>query len=103
MAVRTFVLPQGLVRAVWPAKLANETVDFAIDWSARLVAGDAIASSTFALPPGLISPKAGNDDKVATVWISGGEAGQAYDVVNRVTTKAGAAFEQAIRLRVKTR
>ncbi|WP_441268685.1 phage fiber-tail adaptor protein [Bradyrhizobium sp. 215_C5_N1_1] len=103
MAVRTFVLPQGLVRAVWPAKLADETVDFSVDWSARLAAGDAIASSTFALPSGLISPKSENSDKVATVWISGGEAGQAYGVVNRVTTRTGTVLEQTILLRVKTR
>ncbi|TFV34559.1 hypothetical protein E4K66_30805 [Bradyrhizobium frederickii] len=103
MPVRTFVLSQGLVRAVWPAKLADETVDYAVDWTARLAAGDAIGASTFELPKGLVSPKASNTDKVATVWISGGAAGQAYEIVNRVTTAKGAELAQAIRLRVKTR
>ncbi|MGM4955687.1 phage fiber-tail adaptor protein [Bradyrhizobium barranii] len=103
MPVRTFVLPQGLARAIWPAKSADETADCGLDWSARLAEGDAIEASTFELPHGLVSPKAGNTDKVATVWISGGEAGEGYDVRNRIKTRAGAALEQTIRLKVKSK
>lgn len=100
---RIAVLLARAARHAWPAKDPAETVDYAVDWTARLAVGDAIETSTFELPKGLISPKASNTDKVATVFLSGGAAGSAYEIVNRITTRGGAAFEQAIRLRVKTR
>ncbi|MET3991669.1 hypothetical protein ABID65_003309 [Bradyrhizobium sp. S3.9.2] len=103
MPVRTFVLPQGLVRAVWPSKTADETGDYGLDWSGRLAKGDSIVDSTFELPKGLISPQASNTDKVAIVLISGGAAGESYDVRNRVKTKGGALLEQTVRLKVKSR
>jgi hypothetical protein len=73
----------------------------AVDWSARLGEGDAIASSTFTLPAGLVADRASNTADTATVWLSGGVAGRAYEIVNRVTTKKGRGIEQAIKLRIK--
>lgn len=101
--MRIAVLLARTARHAWPAKDPAETVDYSVDWTARLSAGDAIASSTFELPQGLLSPRASNTDKVATVWLAGGAAGTAYEVVNRITTIKGGELEQAIRLRVKTR
>lgn len=101
---RTVVLLARTARNVWPPKdPAERRIEYAVDWSARLSAGDALASSTFELPSGLVAENAVNTATVATVQISGGAAGQAYEVVNRVTTAKGAALEQTIRLRVKTR
>lgn len=100
---RVAVLLARTARHAWPHKDPAETIDYAVDWTARLSVGDAIASSTFELPQGLIASRASNTDRLATVWLSGGAAGTAYEVVNRVTTVKGAELEQAIRLRVKTR
>jgi hypothetical protein len=73
----------------------------AVDWSARLGDGDAIASSTFTLPAGLVAARASNTADTATVWLSGGAVGQAYEIVNRIETAKGRAIEQAIKLRIK--
>ncbi|MBW7967575.1 hypothetical protein [Bradyrhizobium sp. BR 10261] len=101
--VRTVKLLARTARHVFPPKdPAERRVAYAVDWTDRL-AGDDLASSTFELPSGLIAENASNTAKVATVQISGGAAGQAYEITNRVTTAAGAELQQVIRLRVKTR
>lgn len=101
---RTVVLLQRTARHVWPPKdPAERRIVYAVDWTARLAEGDALASSAFELPSGLVAENAANTETVASVQISGGAAGHAYEIVNRVTTAKGAELEQAIRLRVKTR
>jgi hypothetical protein len=103
MARMTVLLPR-VARNVWPPKdPAERRVEYAVDWTARLGAEDDLARSDFELPTGLVAESASNTAKIATVWISGGAAGQAYEIVNRITTAKGAELEQAIRLRVKTR
>jgi hypothetical protein len=87
---------------VWIRDQAAETEDYVVDWSARLAAGDTIAASSFFLPKGdLVAVTSSNKATCATVRISGGTAGQAYEIVNRITTKAGRKLQQSIRLRVK--
>ncbi len=44
------VLADGLS---WIAKTAAENIDFALDWSARLLEGESIASSLWTLPTGI--------------------------------------------------
>ncbi|MHC2666573.1 hypothetical protein ACMA5K_24190 [Bradyrhizobium diazoefficiens] len=101
---RIAVLLPRTARHVWPPKdPAERRIEYAVDWTARLGAGDELATSTFELPSGLLAENAANTATVATVQISGGAAGQAYEVVNRITTAKGAELEQTIRLRVKTR
>ena len=89
-------------RHVWTSKGPTETVERHVDWSARLVAGDSIKASAFELPPGLVADAARNTELIATVSITGGEAGQTYEVLNRVTTARGLVLTQAIKLRVKS-
>lgn len=102
MSERIVVLLARPARHIWPPKAPADLADFSIDWTARLGAGDAVATSRFELPPGLVSPRASNTGTVATVWISGGAEGAAYEIVNRVTTAKGRECEQTVRLRVKT-
>lgn len=102
--MRTTVLLAHNARQVWPPKdPAERRVAYAVDWTARLAAGDELATSTFELPSGLIAENAANTATIASVQISWGAASQAYEIVNRVTTAKGSEYEQAIRLRVKTR
>lgn len=98
-ARRTAVLLPRNARHVWPAKPADQTLDFAVDWTARL-GDDALTQSTFLLPPGLSADRADNKLVVATVVLSGGVAGQAYEIENRVKTRAGRVLSQNIKLRV---
>jgi hypothetical protein len=87
---------------IWVRDQAAEVEDYTADWTARLAAGDAIAASTFELPKAdLVAERASNTLELAIVRISGGTAGQAYEIVNRITTRSGRELQQAIRLRVK--
>jgi hypothetical protein len=87
---------------VWIREAAAVVEDYVVDWTARLPAGEHINASTFELPKGdLVAEKASNSIELAIVRISGGTAGHAYEIVNRITTSTGRQLQQAIRLRVK--
>jgi hypothetical protein len=87
---------------VWIRDNAAEVEDYVADWTARLPAGDTVASSAFELPKSdLLAINASNTLQLAIVRISGGTADQAYEIVNRITTEAGRQLQQVIRLRVK--
>jgi hypothetical protein len=103
MVMSTAVLLSYRARHIWKSKDAAETAKRSVDWTARLAKDDAIVSSTFELPAGLIAKKATNTDTVTTILLSGGCAGVAYEVVNRVMTRDGAEIDQAIRVRVNMR
>jgi hypothetical protein len=101
MADRIVKLLRRPARLVWIASASDLVLDYTLDWSARLDGGDAIASSTFALPAGLVADRASNTAATATVWISSGAAAGSYEIVNRVETLKRRTIEQAIKLRVK--
>lgn len=103
MSARVVTLLARRARHVWPPKDAAETVDFGLDWSARLIEADVIETSTFELPRGLVAVRASHGGRVATVWISGGSAGEVYEVINRVKTSRGLELEQAVKLKIKSK
>ncbi|GIK83021.1 MAG: hypothetical protein BroJett024_41260 [Alphaproteobacteria bacterium] len=94
------VLADGLS---WIAKTAAENIDFALDWSARLLDGESIASSLWTLPTGITAGLATTSGPYATQWISGGTAGTTYWVANRITTSAGRTFERGFNLQIVER
>jgi hypothetical protein len=103
MSIRIVVLPPGQLRAAWPFKAPDEVLDYGVDWSRRLAAGDAIAGTTFMLPPGLVATRSSYADASTEVWISGGVQGETYRIQNRITTSAGRIMDQTIRLKVKSK
>ena len=66
-----------------------------LDYTPRLTAwladsgGDAIASVAWTVPAGITQNNATNTTTTATIWLSGGTAGQTYRILCRVTTAAG--------------
>lgn len=76
-------------------------LDYTVDWSDWLAAGDEIATSSWIIPAGLTqaSPSPSHDGSKATVWISGGTAGQVYIVTNRITTTGGRTEDRSFALR----
>ena len=103
MSARVVTLLARRARHVWPPKDAAATLDFGLDWSARLVEADVIEGSTFELPRGLVAVRASHAAKVTAVWISGGSAGESYEVFNRVKTSRGLEIEQAVKLKIKSK
>jgi hypothetical protein len=82
----------------------GEVKDYAVDWSARLVDGDTISTSTFTVPTGIIEPEepaTATTATVATVWLSGGTAGVDYRVTNHIVTAQGREFERSFTVSVQ--
>lgn len=84
----------------------DATLDFAVDWSLWLEAGDTIASTTWNVAAGIsqpASPAPSTTDGKATVWISGGTVGQTYPVTCRVVTSEGRIDERTISIQIEQR
>jgi hypothetical protein len=102
MGVTTAKLLARPARHVWIRDQAAKPEDYVVDWTARMAAGETITVSTFELPKSdLLAINASNTLQLAIVRICGGTTGQAYEIVSRITTKAGRQLQQVIRLRVK--
>jgi len=82
-------------------------LDYHIDWSASLSAGGSIETSGWSAEPdgegAVLVEDGGVAGLVTTAWISGGRAGRAYRVTNRVTLSDGGIDERTIVLRVEDR
>jgi len=76
-------------------KDVDAILDYQIDWSDWL-GSDTIATSTWTIPSGITQDSATNTNTTATVWLSGGTAGTAYTLTNRITTAAGRTQDQSI-------
>jgi hypothetical protein len=83
-----------------PDKDNDAVLDYSIDWTAWL-AGDKISSSIWTAGAGITIQATSSTDYVATVWVSGGTAGQVYLMKNKIVTTGGRTTEQSFRIRVK--
>lgn len=102
----------------WPAKDPDEILDYDVDWTSRLysadelalvaagqtvVPADHIATSQFTLPVGIVANSSTFSNTATKVWLSGGTDGQAYAIVNRITTPGGRTMDQTIKIKIKTK
>lgn len=78
-------------------------LDWIWDWSDWLDAGETITLSVFTVSAGLVLDTSTNSTTTATVWLTGGTAGQPYSVANRITTSVGRIDEKTITIRVTNR
>jgi len=84
------------------AKDPDAVLDYAVDWS-RWLAGDEIVTSEWTVPSGLTKVSDSKTTTKATVWLSGGTAGQSYTVTNRITTTGGRTEERSFAIRIEER
>jgi hypothetical protein len=80
----------------------NAILDYSIDWT-RWLAGDQIAASEWIVASGLTKMADSTTATSATVWLSGGTAGQSHIVTNRMTTAAGRTEDRSFTIRVEER
>lgn len=80
----------------------NAVLDYTIDWT-RWLAGDQVATSEWLVPTGLTKVGDSKTASSATVWLSGGTAGQSYMVTNRITTTGGRTEDRSFTIRVEER
>ncbi len=82
-------------------------LDYALDWGAEYLSGDALLDSSWSVTPdepgGAAIVGSQFDLLVATVQVAGGVPGKIYRVTNHVTTASGREDSRSIILRVERR
>jgi hypothetical protein len=88
-------------------KHPNATLDYAVDWGADYLSGEALATSDWSIAPdepgGMTVVSSAFDLLVATATVAGGAAGNIYRLTNQVTTTDGRNDSRSILLRVEKR
>lgn len=79
----------------------HDVLDYEVDWSNWLPAGDTILVSEWIAPAGITMDSETNTNTTTTIWLSGGTAGQSYALTNRITTAGGRTRDRTITIRVK--
>lgn len=75
-------------------------LDYQVDWSEWLD-GDTISNSDWTVPTGIERDSDDRDSTTATIWLSGGTAGEWYSVVNRIQTAGGRTDDRTIMIKVE--
>jgi hypothetical protein len=78
-------------------------LDYAVDWSGALPAGDTIASAAATADAGITVQSHSYSGQTHTIWLSGGTAGSSYLVTSEVTTAAGRKDQRTLRITVEDR
>jgi hypothetical protein len=80
-------------------------LDYAVDWSTWLQAGETITASTWTVPAGIdqITPDPSFANGVATIWLGGGTVGTRYDIVNHIVTSQGREDDRTLTILVAER
>jgi hypothetical protein len=88
--------------ALAAVKDPNDLVDYELSWATQL-GTDTITSATWIVPAGIVKDSESNTTTTATVWLSGGTAGQQYQITCRVTTAGDRQLDRSIRIYVTER
>jgi hypothetical protein len=82
----------------------DAVLDYGFDWGPWL-GTDTIATSTWIVesPLTIVPASESNDSTTTLVYISGGTAGQDYDLTNRITTNDGRTDDRTIKIKVRSR
>lgn len=88
----------------WPAKDADEVLDYALDWSDR-IGSDTITSSTHSLTTeaGLVIDEQSHEDEFSIVTLSGGTVGSKGKILCRIVTDRGLTLDETVSLLVRAR
>jgi hypothetical protein len=82
-------------------------LDYAVDWGAEYLGGDALTESSWTVVPaesgGLSIVSSRFDLMLSTVQVGGGIAGRIYRLTNHVTTAEGREDSRSIMVRVEKR
>jgi hypothetical protein len=82
-------------------------LDYAVDWGAEYLSGDALQTSTWSVSPaepdGATIAGSACDLLISTVQVAGGTSGRIYRITNHVTTASGREDSRSIILRVEKR
>lgn len=77
----------------------DATKDYQINWNTWLN-GDTISTSEWDVPDGIKKENDTNNTTTATIWVSGGTAGEMYKLVNTIVTAGGRTEQDSITIKV---
>ena len=80
-------------------KDANAILDYTVDWELWL-GSDTISTSSWSADSGITVVTSTNSTTSATVWLSGGTAGEVYNITNRIVTAGGRTDDRTVVVRV---
>ncbi len=83
-----------------PAKDPDAVLDYTIDWG-QWLNSDAIATSEWTVPAGIIAGAESKTDTTTTIWLAGGTSGETYAIENRITTVAGRVQDQPFKITIR--
>lgn len=80
----------------------NAVLDYSIDWGTNyLESSDTISTSAWTVPTGITKDSDTKSGTKTTIWLSGGSAGESYELVNRIVTNDGRTDDRSIRINVR--
>lgn len=88
---------------VQSAKDPDAELEYGFDWSDWLVGDDTIVDSSWAVGAGVTKESDSFTTTASVVRVSGGTAGQKYDLINTVTTADGLIVVRTLTLPVEQR
>lgn len=84
------------------AKTAGSLLDFSLDWSAVLAAGESISGAVWSTDTGITASLPSVDSTATVLWLDGGTLGDVYAVSCAMTTSANRAYERGFFVQIKT-
>lgn len=81
----------------------DEVLPYTFDWSAWLVSGDTISTSTMTAAGGITVDSDSNTTTTADAVISGGTVNTPATLTNRITTANGYTSDRTIHFRIRER
>ena len=81
----------------------DAVLDYTIDWSSWLASGETISSHTITVETGIAKDSDSESDGAVTIWLSGGTAGERYDIACKIVTNAARTDERTIIIRCTNR
>lgn len=85
------------------AKDPDAVLEYTLDWDAWLADADELSAIAFTVPTGVTKDSEEFTSDTATVWLSGGTAGDSYKVTCHITTSAGREDDRTFYVDVKER
>jgi len=84
-----------------PAKSPSAVIDYAVDWTDWMAAGDTLSSVVWTVPSGITKDSSTEDGAKCIIWLSGGTAGQNYTLTCAITTTQGRKESRQIVIKVR--
>ena len=81
----------------------SAVLDWAFDWTDWLATSETITSHTITADPGIVVDSSTENAGKVTVWLSGGTAGEWYEIACLITTSAGRTDERTISIQIQER